>query len=1083
MSTLNHALAQVSDQIRSAREQQAASARASARSTDAATNGTGDAATVTKNTSVNPPPSSTHTDTSDSIDTDEDDSAPIQVYCRIRPPRSKSSATAALLASASDDGVAGCALQIHPPTQPGPAAPPHATHQREQHTFRFTGLFPEQTTQEEIFESVGKKVIDNVLRGYNGTIFAYGQTGSGKTYTMMGDTQRYSDRGLIPRALTYLFDWITDHNTEYSVNVRISYLELYNDRAYDLLDPSHEGPSGTGEPKLENLPRVSLLEDEDGSLHFRNLGSFPASNVDEALNLLFVGDTNRVVTATVSNEASTRSHCIFIINLERRESGGTMGTVTRSRINLVDLAGSERVKKTGVGGRILNEALHINVSLHYLEQVIVALHQQAAGKATHIPYRNSMLTSVLRDSLGGNCKTVMIATLSPESAHLDESISTSRFAQRVAQIRNAARVNESIDPEVMVRILRGQVQQLKKELEAARAESEGKQNYAPLTESDREYLRSMVRVFLKDDRDPTFLPQPTDRIHMSNPYMVRGAFEEWKHVVLEEREKNAAKKQERNTEQTTESKFVPGTKSAADASDSIRQVLSPSSVDSNTAMQLESLQRDNVLLFSLLGEQFGGDERHVNALLEQARIRAGSSTHTASPSHNEASSKSSRHDQRQRQQHPSQPEASVNSAAVEPVPSRRRHKHDPRTDASTAHNSAHSSTTAAIDPVSPLPTPAPTPGPTHSQTDLAAAQKYRAESFEQFRRRYRKYELIESQKHDHSEKVRLARRAGEQVNDLRSRIQDIKKQIEQHRMKRGVEEMMSQEANDEEHDATSPPTAAATPRLEPDSIELALRLDLDKAKQSYRHHFNHLQELKKEIDYMRRMIEQARKEMSVEFERWWKEHTANQQQQQQQQTSSTNGNLAPSTMGSRSDGPIYDERHQAQSRGPSGRPPLKTAWHDVDAEETKHERDDDDDRRWKRDGRMSTQSQFNSSPRRPVSVSVSAGAPSSSEYGRQTSATSSLSHSLNPRTSEAVAFGTTRQAWGDADLSGSVVDGVPSRSTSNRGPMAIPAGPIVAGTNGLRTTGNASADADIARFYQLKQAMIQANRLKQQQQQ
>lgn len=218
---------------------------------------------------------------------------------------------------------------------------------------------------------------------------------------MTGGTDSYEDRGLIPRSLTYIFEWIEAHAHEYSVTLRISYLEIYNDMGYDLLDPQHEHKT------LQELPRVTLME-HDGSIHFRNLGELPASSVDEALNLLFVGDTNRVVCETPSNDASTRSHCIFMVALEIREIGGSK--VRRSKLNLVDLAGSERIKKTNVGGKIRNEALHINVSLHYLEQVIVALHEANAGKSTFIPYRNSMLTNVLRDSLGGNCKTVSVAT-------------------------------------------------------------------------------------------------------------------------------------------------------------------------------------------------------------------------------------------------------------------------------------------------------------------------------------------------------------------------------------------------------------------------------------------------------------------------------------------------------------------------------------------------------------------------------------------------------------------------------------------------------------------------------------------------
>ena len=148
---------------------------------------------------------------------------------------------------------------------------------------------------------------------------------------MTGGTDHYDDRGLIPRSLSYIFEWIEQHSSEYSVSIRISYLEVYNDAGYDLLDPQHEHKS------LTELPRVTLMEN-DGAIHFRNLGELPASNVDEALNLLFVGETNRIVCETPSNDASTRSHCIFMVNIETRELGGTK--VRRSKLNLVDLVGT-----------------------------------------------------------------------------------------------------------------------------------------------------------------------------------------------------------------------------------------------------------------------------------------------------------------------------------------------------------------------------------------------------------------------------------------------------------------------------------------------------------------------------------------------------------------------------------------------------------------------------------------------------------------------------------------------------------------------------------------------------------------------
>jgi kinesin family protein 6/9 len=162
------------------------------------------------------------------------------------------------------------------------------------------------------------------------------------------------------------------------------------------------------------------------------------------------------------NMASSRSHCIFTVSIESREESSSI--VKRSKLHLVDLAGSERVHKTNSSGQLFREASHINRSLHFLEMVIVALQEQRKGIRTHIPYRNSMMTSVLRDSLGGNCKTTMIATVNPEPEHTDESITTCRFAQRVARVQNSAIVNVETDPTLVIRQLKGRVAQLEAEI-------------------------------------------------------------------------------------------------------------------------------------------------------------------------------------------------------------------------------------------------------------------------------------------------------------------------------------------------------------------------------------------------------------------------------------------------------------------------------------------------------------------------------------------------------------------------------------------------------------------------------------------
>ncbi|CEG37054.1 kinesin-like protein kif6 [Plasmopara halstedii] len=329
---------------------------------------------------------------------------------------------------------------------------------RTSYKFRFDSVIGMEAKQEEVFDRVGRPCVESALNGFNSTVFAYGQTGSGKTFTITGGAERYDDRGLIPRALSMIFERMRNNHEQ--IIAHVSYLEIYNNQGYDLLDPNHESTTS-----LEDLPRVAMLEDEDGNCHLRNLSMHPVTTEEDALNLLFL----------VGSEV-----------------------VLRSKLHLVDLAGSERAHKTGAKGQLLREAAYINTSLHYLEMVIVALHEKNTKGRTHIPYRNSMMTSVLRDSLGGNCKTVMVATVSPEKNQTDESVSTCRFAQRVARVKNDARLNEEIDPAVMIRQLKARVACLEEEIAVLKGDvNEG----AELKEYEMDKLRQKCLAFV-NDMDP-----------------------------------------------------------------------------------------------------------------------------------------------------------------------------------------------------------------------------------------------------------------------------------------------------------------------------------------------------------------------------------------------------------------------------------------------------------------------------------------------------------------------------------------------------------------------------------------------------
>jgi kinesin family protein 6/9 len=360
-----------------------------------------------------------------------------------------------------------------------------------EYRFMFNGILDASATQDRVFDEVGVSAVNNVLDGYNSTIFAYGQTGSGKTYTLTGGDNSYKHRGIIPRAISMLYKEFRSKPTM-QYKVYVSYLEIYNEQGYDLLDSSKETK------RLEDLQKVRLLEDDQGNFHLKGLAMHPAESEEDALNLLFMGDTNRAIASTSMNDESSRSHCIFSLSVESREAG--TDKIRRSKLHLVDLAGSERVAKTNSTGSTLTEATYINKSLFFLEMVIVALYEKATRGRAHVPYRNSLMTSVLRDSLGGNCKTIMVATINPEATETDESLSTCKFAQRVARIENNAVINEEQDPAQMIRRLKNEVLNLREEVSYLKGESgEGE----ILTSLEQEELVNKVRIYCEDASDET----------------------------------------------------------------------------------------------------------------------------------------------------------------------------------------------------------------------------------------------------------------------------------------------------------------------------------------------------------------------------------------------------------------------------------------------------------------------------------------------------------------------------------------------------------------------------------------------------
>ncbi|KAG9391215.1 Kinesin motor domain [Carpediemonas membranifera] len=315
-------------------------------------------------------------------------------------------------------------------------------------TFTYDGVYDADSTQIDVFAGSIQPIVDDVIKGYNGTIFAYGQTGSGKTFTMSGENSPPDKRGIIPNAMQYFFDTVGDAPKDHQFLIQASFLEIYNEEIRDLLEPKK------GEKlKLRYDKNIEAFFVEGLSAHTVKC----EADVDQIVKR---GNKARVTAATAMNKQSSRSHSIFTLRMECREVIDGKETFKVGKLNLVDLAGSERQKKTGAEGARFQEGVKINMSLTTLGRCITALVARADNPKEHVPYSDSKLTKLLQDSLGGNSKTVMIANIGPAGYNYDETLSTLRFADRAKQIKNKPRINE--DPkDAMLRQMRDQIEQLK----------------------------------------------------------------------------------------------------------------------------------------------------------------------------------------------------------------------------------------------------------------------------------------------------------------------------------------------------------------------------------------------------------------------------------------------------------------------------------------------------------------------------------------------------------------------------------------------------------------------------------------------
>jgi len=320
----------------------------------------------------------------------------IKVVCRFRPSNSKEKARGATeIIHLSDDGTTVKVVG------------------QGNHSFNFDKIWGPSATQTEVYDYAARPVVEDLFKGFNGTIFVYGQTGSGKTHTMQGpDIHDSVMKGIIPRMIETIFSFVEEASETMEFLVKVSYIEIYMEKIRDLMAP--------------NKMDLKIRENKDKSVYIEGVTEEYVTCADDVIRVMDTGSANRKVAATNMNDVSSRSHSIFVWNVEQKNLQN--GTTMSGKLYLVDLAGSEKVGKTGATGQTLDEAKGINKSLSALGNVINAL---TDGKSKHVPYRDSKLTRLLQESLGGNSRTTLIINCSPSSYNEEETLSTLRFGIRL----------------------------------------------------------------------------------------------------------------------------------------------------------------------------------------------------------------------------------------------------------------------------------------------------------------------------------------------------------------------------------------------------------------------------------------------------------------------------------------------------------------------------------------------------------------------------------------------------------------------------------------------------------------------------
>lgn len=347
------------------------------------------------------------------------------------------------------------------------------------YTFKFHSIL-HNVSQEIVFEESAREIVDSFIQGYNGCLFSFGQRNSGKTFTMFGGIRHFKYRGIIPRTLAYIFQELEKYKT-IQFTLSLQYFQIYNDIIYDLLSNDEK--------------EMQIAEDEEGNPFVQNLSSHVVEDATTALQHLINGDSKLHLSEHKNGRKVYRSHAVFGLDLIGRK--GTK--MTHSKLLMLDLAATEEA----------GDAAYVNQSIAYLQQLVVSIigkeNKNEKTKPKHLPFRRSKLTYLLRDAIGGNCRTAAIATIWPEKQNNRETISTFQFAFDLGKVRNDAKVNTMEPPELRIEKLEAEMQTLEAENEL-QAELGGAVKIDGLKQEDEQQVADLVALFLSDEIDTIPLP-------------------------------------------------------------------------------------------------------------------------------------------------------------------------------------------------------------------------------------------------------------------------------------------------------------------------------------------------------------------------------------------------------------------------------------------------------------------------------------------------------------------------------------------------------------------------------------------------